>query len=524
MNAPDKSMESEHTRESPKAGIPPIPPINPWDKFWFKILNRPLLFFITTMIIIFLAEFSVMFVISDPNVHTLKQALKDSSLLVLLLFPALYFMVVKPLILQIALRERAECSLKEHYANLEHIVEMRTASLMKAKHDLEVEMNISREAFKELHESQERFRGMVETTSDLIWEVNEKVQYTYVSPKVREILGYEPGELIGKTPFDLMPDDAAKRVSKVFSPIAASKTPFKELENVNYHKNGKRVVLETSGVPLLGSDGALMGYRGIDRDITVRKNIEKERESLTRELQFLVDTTSHDLRNPLVNIQGYSEELVSDMKELLSVLDAADLKPDVRERLNNISKSVPEALKYIQSSVTRIDRLLNGLLDISRSGRVKMEMEILDMDSLVSEVLAIYEYLIRETKVKVSVSSLPRCVGDHDLLSRVFSNLLGNALKFLDIDRPGLISISGRRENDYSVYHIEDNGIGISPEDQEKIYIPFLKVAGSEKSGEGLGLTIVRKILERHDGKVSVQSEPGTGSTFTVSLPGPAVI
>ncbi|MFX1296450.1 MAG: PAS domain S-box protein, partial [Promethearchaeota archaeon] len=126
-----------------------------------------------------------------------------------------------------------------------------------------------------LRESKEKFRSLVETTSDWVWEVNSDGIYTYSSPKVKELLGYHPKEIIGKTPFDLMPVYEAKRVYAIFNATMESRTPFERLENINIHKEGYQVVLETSGVPVFDNLGRFMGYRGIDRDITERKQAEK---------------------------------------------------------------------------------------------------------------------------------------------------------------------------------------------------------------------------------------------------------
>ncbi len=126
-----------------------------------------------------------------------------------------------------------------------------------------------------LRESEMKFRGLVETTSDWIWEVDEKACYTYASSKVFDILGYEPEYILGKTPFDLMPQNEATRVKNIFGPIVASQKPFIELENINLHKDGHEVTLETSGIPLFNSKGEFCGYRGIDRDITDRKKAEQ---------------------------------------------------------------------------------------------------------------------------------------------------------------------------------------------------------------------------------------------------------
>ncbi|MBA4389772.1 MAG: hypothetical protein C0399_02410 [Syntrophus sp. (in: bacteria)] len=126
-----------------------------------------------------------------------------------------------------------------------------------------------------LRASEERFRTLVETTSDMVWEVDRHARYTYVSPKIRDILGYEPDEVIGKKTLDLMLPEEAKRVGPLLRELADTGKPITQLENINLHKNGQYVVLETSGEPVYNRAGALTGYRGIDRDITERKLTER---------------------------------------------------------------------------------------------------------------------------------------------------------------------------------------------------------------------------------------------------------
>ena len=126
-----------------------------------------------------------------------------------------------------------------------------------------------------LRESEEKYRNLVEKTSDWVWEIDETNRYTYVSPRIREILGYAPEEVLGKTPFDLMPVNDAKRAAETFAPISGQKKPFVLFDNVNLHKDGHQVVLETSGTPIFDGQGIFRGYRGIDRDITERKRAEE---------------------------------------------------------------------------------------------------------------------------------------------------------------------------------------------------------------------------------------------------------
>jgi PAS domain S-box-containing protein len=140
-----------------------------------------------------------------------------------------------------------------------------------------------KQAEEAMRNSEERFRNLVESTSDWVWEVDENARYTYVSPKSKDLLGYGPEEILGKTPFDFMQPEEARRVADIFGPIAAAQQPIVALENTNLHKNGGLVVIETSGVPVFDSNRKFRGYRGIDRDITERKRIE---EALLKSEEF----------------------------------------------------------------------------------------------------------------------------------------------------------------------------------------------------------------------------------------------
>jgi hypothetical protein len=180
-----------------------------------------------------------------------------------------------------------------------------------------------------LRDSEERFRSLVETTHDWVWEVDANGVYTYASPRVRELLGYEPEEVVGKTPFDLMPADEAARVGALFQEIVVGCRPIVALENVNLDKRGRRVLLETSGMPFFDERGRLLGYRGIDRDITARRLVE----GLTQRLGRIVDQSFNEvyifdagnLRFLQVN-HGAQRNLGYSLEELQR-LTPLDLKP-----------------------------------------------------------------------------------------------------------------------------------------------------------------------------------------------------
>ncbi|MCK9591037.1 MAG: PAS domain S-box protein [Methanoregula sp.] len=177
------------------------------------------------------------------------------------------------IIFDITDRKRSEQELKSAYENL-------TASDEELRARVE-ELALNRDL---LRESEEKFRALVETTSDFIWEVDVAGRYTYVSPKVRDLLGYKLEEMIDKTPFDFMPPDEAQRMAAELTRLVRLRLPISVLENRSIHKNGSIVVLETSGVPRIAKDGTFIGYRGIDRDITDRKMAEEKLREKTDEL------------------------------------------------------------------------------------------------------------------------------------------------------------------------------------------------------------------------------------------------
>ena len=237
-----------------------------------------------------------------------------------------------------------------------------------------------------------------------------------------------------------------------------------------------------------------------------------------KEMEQIIYVTSHDLRSPLLNIQGFSRELQESFKQVLPVLNESGISSETREKLADaLEEDIPEALKFILASSSKMDTLLSGLLRISRMGRVVLTIKRLDMNKLMADVVGVFEYKIKEAGITLHVDELPSCSGDEVQISQVFSNLLDNALKYLDPDRKGVIRISGTKQ---LVYCVEDNGIGVKMNHQNKIFEIFHRLnPGDSVAGEGLGLTIVSKILDRHGGKIWIESEPGKGSKFFVSLP-----
>jgi len=246
----------------------------------------------------------------------------------------------------------------------------------------------------------------------------------------------------------------------------------------------------------------------------IEKNIQLK--ELNNSLEQIIYITSHDFRSPLTGIQGLSELLEERYKKLILMLENEDIIK-LKELIPTLKKDTSKTIKYILQSVYKLNSLLTGLVEVSRIGRIELTIEELDMNELISNILDTFKYHIEDKKVNIILSELPNCYGDKLRINQIFSNLIGNALKYLDNNRIGIIKIYAYKELKQIVYCVEDNGIGIPIECQEEIFDIFRQL-DPETEGEGLGLAMISKIIILHNGKIWVESEEGKGSKFCISL------
>lgn len=248
---------------------------------------------------------------------------------------------------------------------------------------------------------------------------------------------------------------------------------------------------------------------------------QRELSLKNEELQSIVYISSHDLKTPLVNINGFSALLVEhcdDMKELLKKCDMDDeIKKAITSLLN---EDIPTDLEYISTSAQRMKRLIEGLLQVSRIGTVEIKTRKINMNDVAGEIIDNVKYKTEDLSAKIVLEDLPDCTGDKDQITQVFTNLIDNALKYLSPDRKGRIKITGKTEDGKSIYCVEDNGMGIKQAYHGKVFEIYHRLnPRTSTEGDGLGLTIVRRILDRHKGTIRVESEPGKGSKFFVEIP-----
>lgn len=261
-------------------------------------------------------------------------------------------------------------------------------------------------------------------------------------------------------------------------------------------------------------------FATITTDITDVRHVQEAISEKNKELENYLYVASHDLRAPLVNLQGFSQKLESDLQDLLQLIRKMECPSALLEQLTEvISEEIPKSVKFISSCTAKMDNLINGLLRISRTGRLEMRIEMIDMNQLWKTIISANHFQISENNVQIEIGPLPPCFGDREQLNQLFSNLLGNAIKYRDPSRPLRIEVSGKEEFNQVQYCVRDNGIGIEERHLKRIWDVFFRVnAHAPQSGDGLGLSIVKRIAERHLGKVWVDSQAGQGSSFYIEL------
>ncbi len=281
------------------------------------------------------------------------------------------------------------------------------------------------------------------------------------------------------------------------------------------------------------ADNKIAGLVGVVLDITDRKRVESERDQLmfeltqkNKELEGIVYAASHDLRSPLINIEGFSRKVAKSCIKMADLLGGTT--PDsenIVESLEILRETIPKALNFINTSTEKMDLLLKGLLRLSRMGRAAMHIEPVNMNQLLEQVTAAMSFQLQNCDASLNIGTLPTCLADAAQINQIFSNLLDNAIKYRAPDRHLTIQISGNLDGNQVVYLVTDNGIGIAPEHVERIWEIFHRLNPKGTDGEGLGLTIVRRLIDRNNGNVRIESTPGLGSTFIISLPaGPTKI
>ncbi len=245
-----------------------------------------------------------------------------------------------------------------------------------------------------------------------------------------------------------------------------------------------------------------------------------------QENEMFVYSVSHDLRSPLVNLQGFSEELSLSCSDLRELFQREDVPEFVRRRgMQLMDRDIEESIRFIQAAVGRLARIIDALLRLSRAGRVEYQWQEVDIAATVSKIVDALHDSIVEAKVEVAIGELPPAWGDPTAVEQIFANLIANAVQYLDPARPGKIEVDVRGPDSNGlppglrIYRVRDNGLGIPEAYHPRMFTAFSRLHAGVAQGEGIGLALVRRMVERHGGRIWLESASGVGTTFFVALP-----
>lgn len=281
--------------------------------------------------------------------------------------------------------------------------------------------------------------------------------------------------------------------------------------------NARRLAAGESLAPPLGGRDELGQLDGVFHEMA-ETLAQKDREN-----EMFVYSVSHDLRSPLVNLQGFSQELALVCQDLRRLVDSSAAPDALRRQLTTlIDRDAGESIQFIQTAVRRLAAIIDALLRLSRVGRVVYDWQSVDVRAAVERVVRSMGNTISQKGARVLLADLPPAWGDPTAIEQIFANLIGNALNYLDPSRPGIIEVGSSPSDDVRdehTYHVRDNGLGIDARYLPKIFLAFQRLHPNAAPGEGIGLPLVRRMVERHGGRVQVESVVGEGSTFFVTLP-----
>jgi len=263
----------------------------------------------------------------------------------------------------------------------------------------------------------------------------------------------------------------------------------------------------------------------LNRGLEVRVN-ERTQELMraNEEIQRFAYIVTHDLRAPLVNIMGFTSELDTTMATIQAYVlaDGKEMSEnEVRDARLAASEDLPEAIGFIRSSTRKMDGLINAILKISREGRRPLKPETIDLAQMLEATAAAVHHQVAETGGEIVVDAdVPPIVSDRLSLDQSFGNLIDNAVKYRHPDRPVKVTVRARREIAGRVrIDVIDNGRGIGNEDRDRVFDLFRRAGTQDQPGEGIGLAYVRTLVRNLGGEVTLASQPGVGTTFTVVIP-----
>lgn len=374
---------------------------------------------------------------------------------------------------------------------------------------LQQEVTKSKLAEQKIKQAAEEWRTTFDSIKDLVSVHDKEFRVVRANKAFAAAFGMEIREPLGK---------------KCYEIIHATEEPWPNCPHRKTLGCGKSMTeefleprlaryLQVSASPICNEQNEVIGSVHIVKDITERKQAEEELAdrtvqlermnrklvALNAELEDFTYMASHELQEPLRSLTSFSDLLRKDLGDSLPGQAAKDLV-------------------FITDAAKRMQTLILGLLELSRTGRVAKKKEKVSLSECADRALEALALRLKETGVQITRDKMPEVWGDFTLLTELYQNLIGNALKFSNEQRP-IIRLTVEEQGDDQIFGVKDNGIGIEPKYAQQIFQPFRRLHGrAEYEGSGIGLAICRKIVERHGGKIWVDSEPGKGAHFRFTI------
>ena len=368
-------------------------------------------------------------------------------------------------------------------------------------------------ARKLAEEARSHLAAVVESSEDAIVAKTLTGTITSWNPGAEKLYGYSAAEALGKPMRMLLPPEQADEEADILARIRRGER-VSHFDTIRVCKDGRQIHVSVSISPIKDARGVIIGASNIARDISERKRTEAQLASQAEELARQADelarsnadleqfayVASHDLQEPLRMVAAYTQ--------LLS------------ERYSGkLDENADKFIGYAREGAIRMQVLIQDLLAFSRVGRKEDALSSVDCGAVMDDVRQALAPAIQESGAAIACHGLPSICGDRSQMVQLFQNLVGNAIKFRGNKAPA-ISVTAERKNGAWWFSVSDNGIGIAPEHAESIFVIFQRVnARNEYPGNGIGLAICKKIVERYGGKIWVESQPGDGSTFRFTIP-----
>jgi PAS domain S-box-containing protein len=398
--------------------------------------------------------------------------------------------------------------------------------------------------------SPDRLAEILDVAEDGIVTVDAHQCIVLFNRGAAKLFGYEPKEVLGQPLNLLIPSRfhaTHPRDVETFAqgPVTARAMGLRRVVT-GRRKDGSEFPAEVTISKIL-TNGELL-LTAIVRDAVERKKYETAMLQLNQELEervrqrtgelaernlqlmqkteeneMFVYSVSHDLRSPLVNLEGFSQELQLAVKDLSKLLADPRIPSDIQDQAAEVLNSgVLESVSFIRTAVDRLGRIIDALLRLSRAGRVEYRLQVVDVHSVARRVVDSLRNTAAVKKAEVVLGALPPAWADPDAVEQILGNLIANALNYLDPARPGRVEIgclTSTAKPHTHTYFVRDNGVGIPAAYAAKLFQAFQRLHPDKASGEGIGLAIVRRVLERLGGTITVESKVGEGTTFSFTLP-----